>query len=275
MFGSAILDLAIGLIFTFLTVSLVTSVGTEALASALKWRANTLLDGVKALVNDPQFNGLALQLYNHAFVNSQSSGTATSKAGLSALPSYIDPKQFANALVDITQIGQGATVDAIQAQVTANVPNAQLRTLLNGMVQRAGGNVSRVRDEIANWFDGGMDRVAGAYKRQTQLVSFLIAIIVTVLLNIDAIAITEALWHQPLLIKALPTAPNGQTALDTLNQFKQLPLPYGWSKGFLVTDHWVTSIAGWIITAGATLFGAPFWFDTLQKVVQLRGAGSK
>jgi hypothetical protein len=33
--------------------------------------------------------------------------------------------------------------------------------------------------------------------------------------------------------------------------------------------------AGWLISAVATLFGAPFWFDALQKFVQIRGAGSK
>ena len=39
--------------------------------------------------------------------------------------------------------------------------------------------------------------------------------------------------------------------------------------------HWIFAIAGWIITALSTLFGAPFWFDALQKFVQLRGAGAK
>jgi hypothetical protein len=35
------------------------------------------------------------------------------------------------------------------------------------------------------------------------------------------------------------------------------------------------SILGWIITAAALTLGAPFWFDTLQKFVNLRGAGDK
>jgi hypothetical protein len=32
-------------------------------------------------------------------------------------------------------------------------------------------------------------------------------------------------------------------------------------------------LLGWIIAAGAALFGAPFWFDVLQRFVQLRGTG--
>ena len=32
-------------------------------------------------------------------------------------------------------------------------------------------------------------------------------------------------------------------------------------------------VVGWLITALATLFGAPFWFDALQQFVRLKGAG--
>jgi hypothetical protein len=52
MFGSTVLDLAIGLIFTFLIISLITSTATEAISSASGWRANTLLQGIKDLLND-------------------------------------------------------------------------------------------------------------------------------------------------------------------------------------------------------------------------------
>jgi hypothetical protein len=30
-----------------------------------------------------------------------------------------------------------------------------------------------------------------------------------------------------------------------------------------------------MVTASTTLFGAPFWFDLLQRAVQMRGTGSK
>jgi hypothetical protein len=32
-------------------------------------------------------------------------------------------------------------------------------------------------------------------------------------------------------------------------------------------------VLGWVITALATLFGAPFWFDTLQQIIRLKGSG--
>ena len=55
-------------------------------------------------------------------------------------------------------------------------------------------------------------------------------------------------------------------------------LPFGWDKEavqYMNGLNWIYAAAGLIITALATLFGAPFWFDTLQRFVQLRGAGAQ
>lgn len=281
MFGSTILDLAVGLIFTFLMISLVTSAATEAAASACKWRAATLLDGVKDLLNDPNFTGLARSLYNHAFVNARADGTAQTEAQLGAKPSYIDPKQFANALIDVAALGQSTDIASMQAQIANNVPNQQLRTMLNGIVTRAGGNINRVRDEIAAWFDGGMNCVAGAYKRKTQIWSFVIALVLAGALNVDTIKIANTLWQQPMITKSIGPPSGGKTAVDALSQFEELNklgLPFGWNDkartDFSSGLNWLFVICGWLITAIATLFGAPFWFNSLQKFVQLRGAGS-
>ena len=45
MFDSGVLEVGIGLIFTFLTVSLVCGQVTETIATILSWRATTLMDG--------------------------------------------------------------------------------------------------------------------------------------------------------------------------------------------------------------------------------------
>lgn len=280
MFGSTVLDLAIGLIFTFLMVSLVASAATEALASMLSWRANTLLQGVKDLLNDPKFDGLALAVYNHDFVNPRANGTATSEDQLTAKPSYIDAKQFAAALIDAAGLLPGTDVATLQKKINDDVKDQQLRTMLTGIVARAGGNINRIRDDIANWFDNGMDRVAGVYKRRTQLCSFLIGLAVAVALNVNIIAIAETLWHQPALVKELPTLSVGTPPDTAIADVKKLGLPFGWDDKAVVAFgtspnwRWLFTFFGWLIAAVATLFGAPFWFDTLQRFVQLRGAGS-
>jgi hypothetical protein len=34
-------------------------------------------------------------------------------------------------------------------------------------------------------------------------------------------------------------------------------------------------VAGWLVTASTALFGAPFWFDLMQRVVRMRSTGSR
>ncbi|MFL5780153.1 MAG: hypothetical protein ACJ760_02465 [Thermoleophilaceae bacterium] len=58
---------------------------------------------------------------------------------------------------------------------------------------------------------------------------------------------------------------------------KQLELPLGWSAANRPGSFkdWASKIAGLLITATALSFGAPFWFDVLGRVANLRGTGEK
>jgi hypothetical protein len=234
---------------------------------------------MKEMLNDPHFNGLALMIYNHAAVNARSNGAALSQSELTAKPSYIDPKQFADALIDVAQLSPGITVEKLQAQINKNIPDPQLSKLFSGIVARTGGNLNRIRDEIAAWFNAGMERVAGVYKRKTQLWSFFIALALAVALNIDTVKIADALWDQPMIVKGFVPPPGGESAQDAVKQLQTLGIPFGWNSKALADmtnwQNWPYALIGWLITAVATLFGAPFWFDSLQRFVQLRGAGSQ
>ena len=187
MFGSTILDLAVGLIFTFLVISLITSTATEAVASARAWRANTLLQGIKDLLNDQKFTGLALSIYNHGLVNPQANGAAATQANLTSKPSYIDPKQFASALIELAGISPGVSVPALQAKINATIADSQLNSMLNGIVERAGGDINQINSDITDWFNQSMNRVAGAYKRKTQFWALVIALLLTIALNLDTV----------------------------------------------------------------------------------------
>jgi hypothetical protein len=280
MFNSTILDVAVGLIFTFLAVSLVASTATEALASGLKWRSATLLQGIKSLVNDQGFADVAKALYNHALVHPRGDGQANSERDLADAPAYVDPKHFADALIDVAGIASG-TPAAIKTAVTTKIADPQLQQFLNGVIDRTGGSVEGIRGELASWFDGAMDRVSGAYKRKAQLTSFLIALAIAAALNVDSIHVGKALWQQPMLTKTLE-AKAGDTPVQTLSSLDQLGLPTGWTEETreeFAGGTWpfvfrlVEMLLGWAITAFATLFGAPFWFDALQQIARLKGSG--
>ncbi len=53
------------------------------------------------------------------------------------------------------------------------------------------------------------------------------------------------------------------------------PLGLGWQAVPEGTIPWLTKIAGWIVTALAISLGAPFWFDLLKKLIQVRSAGTR
>jgi hypothetical protein len=246
----------------------------EALASALKWRASTLLQGIKDLLNDQNFTGLARSMYNHALINPQGAGTAEDEKALKHVPAYIDPKLFADALVDIANITQDSP-DKIKTTIDANVTNQQLNGLLKGIVDHTAGDLGKMRDELAAWFSNSMDRIGGNYKRKTQAWSFAIALIIAIALNVSAFSVGEALWLRPMLAKTIgPTTELKPVA--SLELLESLGLPIGWSDAAVEKlESWngLEVLAGWLITATATLFGAPFWFDMLEQFVRLKGSG--
>ncbi len=274
MFNSTVLEVAIGLVFCYAFVALIVSSIYEAIASALKLRSRNLLEGIKSLLNDHQFDGLALDLYNHALVNPRAPGTAGTEKEITNKPSYIEPRNFAISLIDSIQTVPG-NFKQLGEDINA-LQDAQLRQLLQGMYSRASGDIENLHTQLSAWFDDGMDRVSGDYKRQSQLFCFLIAFVISAALNIDSIHLFKTLWEHPELTSQI-TSLQGHTdskAIDQLNELsvKVMELPIGWQKPFNVE---ITSVTGWLITASATLFGAPFWFDLLQNLIRIRGTGAK
>src|SRR4051812_9660221 len=90
MLGSPILDIAVGLIFIYLLLSLICSGMNELIAWSLGLRADMLEQGLKHLLDDKDLGGYAGKVYDHALVRS-----------LGDHPSYIPGSVFAHALVDV------------------------------------------------------------------------------------------------------------------------------------------------------------------------------
>lgn len=257
MFGSTVLEVAIGLTFCYATVALIVSTLQEAIASFTHLRAHTLRDGVKAMLNDPDFTALARALYAHALVNP--AGTR---------PSYIEPANFAIALVDTISSVPG-NFEQLGRDIDA-LEDPQLRVLLRGLYQRAGQDLEQFQASLAGWFDTSMERVSGAYKRRSLLTSLLLSLLVAILFNIDSIHLFRTLWQHPALAAQLGTDAASQPAIDALRL-----LPIGWSSfPPAFGAEFAMMVAGWLLTASTALFGAPFWFDLLQRTVRVRGTGS-
>jgi hypothetical protein len=102
---------------------------------------------------------------------------------------------------------------------------------------------------------------------------FLIALTLAVVLNIDAIHLFSTLWKHPSLVAALPASVSVGGTEQVFNELKVLPV--GWGAAPALDLTLIRRIFGWLMTASSALFGAPFWFDALQKIVHLRGSGTK
>ena len=68
MFGSRILEVAIGIIFIFLLVSMICSAIREGIESWVKSRAAFLEHGIRELLHDRHAVGIARSLYTHPLV---------------------------------------------------------------------------------------------------------------------------------------------------------------------------------------------------------------
>lgn len=275
MLGSTVLEVAIGLTFCYGTVALIVSTLQEALAAAFRLRANTLLAGIKSMLNDPRFDGLARAVYTHPLVNPHADGGTPREQDMRTRPSYIEPAYFAIALVDSLWKVPGNFAQL--GGVIDTIPDPQVRQAMRGLYDRAR-DLQQFQDMLAGWFDNAMARMSGTYKRRQMLISLLMALLLAILFNIDSIHLFRTLWQQPALAAHLHDAPGVATprALDPALFDALMALPIGWTRFPPVADAgFALQVGGWLITASTALFGAPFWFDLMQRVVRMRSTGTR
>lgn len=100
MLGSSVLDVAVGMIFIYLLFGILVTAINESISSLLNKRGRNLLEGIKNLLNDPNYTGLAHQIYNHGLIDGISQNASNDKKA-NRLPSYLSSSSFSLALVDI------------------------------------------------------------------------------------------------------------------------------------------------------------------------------
>ena len=269
MFGSTVLEVAIGLAFCYGTLALVVTTLQEALAAAFRLRAGMLQDAIQRMLNDPRFDAMARALYAHPLVNPGAGAVDPGERLPGRLrPSYIEPANFATALLDAIRANHGS----LEADIAA-IPDPQLRRTLQTLYRQAGGDLQRFQAGLAAWFDAAMERLSGVYKRRQLLISFLVSLLLTILFNIDSIHLFQTLWQHPTMAAHITAVPDGLDA-DVMAQLWVLPI--GWQAFPPALDAaFALQAAGWLVSASTTLFGAPFWFDILQRAINLRGTGAK
>ena len=172
--------------------------------------------------------------------------------------------------------------------------------------------LKQFQENIANWFDESMERATGVYKRNAFGLSLLLGFIIAVIGNIDTIHIINQLYNDPALnetlsgfvtqeVKTIQSQCQDKSEEDKSNciqeKFNEINVndirsfPIGWEvqtknqadkSNFFNYDinlkqqqSFLFTIFGWLITAFALAQGAPFWFDLLNRVIDIRSSGKR
>ncbi|HET7445169.1 MAG TPA: hypothetical protein VFJ57_10970 [Solirubrobacterales bacterium] len=286
--GSVPLEVAIALSFVFFLLSVIASACTEGISWALKWRATNLVKGIKGLVGETEGENIL----KHPLVKTDVTSNSKRKE-----PSYVSTRNFTLALFQTVGDGTLAAARNITEARTAIdkiSSDSPLGAQLKALVDDGEADLAKFRNSVEKWFDDGMDRVSGWYKRRTQFVTCLLAVAIAVGLNVDAIRVGERIANDPTVRATIvkqaeqasaaeveegggtsegSIAKTGEKAEGAIDQLEALQIPILWGGDNQGVD--LTTIAGWVITALAISLGAPFWFDALGKLARLRTTGTK
>lgn len=306
-----------------------------------------------------EISSLSDGFYSHPLIKGLSS-----KAG--SHPSYVPARTFALTIMDIVTKGKQGPIDfADLLQGIQDLPDSEVKKSLFALLQNTDQKLATAQARIEGWFNDSMDRVSGWFKRKTQVVTIILALIITVFTNADTLQISNRLWSNPTLraelidkakardqLKPLITAeyphPNDSAAekpssvnrpnedqenrklatnlpaqlgdligwshdLQKLHQFEQatdnkgIENPFDCVREEQIDDQqckealqmaqkkgdvvpfitavfsyafalWLTWLlgqhfVGWALTTVAVSLGAPFWFDTLNRFMNLRSSG--
>jgi hypothetical protein len=350
MFGSEILEVAIGLVMVYLVMSTLCSGVTEWIARIFALRSDTLKDGIDELLNNdnilkgkifshPLFEGLSPKMPNNLWDKIKIKGKYIFKQKKESGPSAVPPATFAQIVLDTIidagkEQGTGyadalkkkmvgeegkpasesekivkileknlafkpAEVDKSSGKLVPKTPE-QIATDKNKQVlwsflvaaktktTKSEDAIKEFRVSTEKWFDNSMQRVTGWYKRQTQFIILCLAVIICFGMNVDTVGIANSFYSDPALretVVAAATATVEKAATDnvTLPTYSELSenmsginLHLGWNTENNPNQKpatgwgWVAKIFGILITVFAVSMGAPFWFDLLRKLLNLR-----
>jgi hypothetical protein len=213
LFGSTVLEVALGLMFVYLLFSLLCSAVGEYIEAKLNSRARYLQEGIRLLLNETDGTGidLAERLYTHGLVRPLYRNAAK-------LPSYIPSRTFALALWNMAtsaaadaqapagNVGVTSDLKRIREAVETQIPNQELKTALLTLIDEANGDLARARKNVEDWYDAMMDRVSGWYKRRTAVIMLALGFVMAAAVNADTISLAKALARDGALRRSIAGA---------------------------------------------------------------------
>ena len=288
----AILEVAIGLVLTWLIISVATVEVQDIINKLLNRRAKFLEESILDMFQGEQ--DLVDQFYEQPIIKALYKKNVFGKP---VKPDYIPSEAFGQATLEMF-VKLGTDADKFE-ESAANLERIANNKDLNYFVSRLLPDVNiqtaatKARDmhskavqfktNAETWFDTSMTKASFWYKDKAKAFAFVIGIVLAASFNVDSIQITEQLWREPTLRQSLiaqaqvaDTSTGPASVAELEEYYEDLKLPIGWDQDEIpnIWQGWLSKIVGLLITGLAAMQGAPFWFDLLKKLLNFKGSPS-
>jgi hypothetical protein len=286
------LTIVLGIIFILLLLSLLATTIMELVSSLLQLRGKNLERALRNMLASSDLDERILEAFKQNALYRQLSYRNGKK--LSA-PSYVSPQSFQSILMNILLEGREQNLENIRGSID-KLGNQDLREVLLQLLNESENKLDDFRSKVQGWYNDVMDRSTAWYKQNTQKLLVMIGFALAVVFNADTIAIYQRLGADPEALQQVVTMAEAYVAgndVEAIRQrdpeFEQIyqnlknlvqqdleaarrPLGLGWDNGVAQMGplDWLTKLLGWVVTALAVSLGAPFWFDLLKKIVNIR-----
>jgi hypothetical protein len=227
-------------------------------------------------------------------------------------PEQVETAQALLTQLDATRAALAKTSADPAASPSAEIINPlikrlqDLETAYKTIEADVSSSMEQAQKSIELYFDQAMERLTGEYRRHTQLILLLIGLFLTVIFNVDTFELVNRLWVDDALRATVakrsesffPSTPSASTSgitttfsitatpaisgtqiptatfEEALTTLESLNLPIGWKKGEWPQGvEWLLKLLGLLVTTAAVAMGAPFWYDLLAYVTNVRLAG--
>lgn len=306
MFGLPVLDIGLGMVFLYLLLSLACTAATELISGAVRLRARTLVQGIKNLIRD---DTLQKEFLNHPLIKA----LHRERKMPSIIPPRTFALTLLHTIpgVDMSKGFEGVR-EAVK-QLTPNSDLQKTLLILiddaDNDLKKLQTNIeswfNNTMDRVGGWYKAKAQVI-------TVIVSLVVVGLTNAdtIQWVKALSSDSAL-RQALVAQAEVYAKRDQPAplnppkepaesksdaaqgaskkvasggLDSLtiaaqriqsnlDAIKKLGIPFGWEKTTEQVD-WLSKVVGLLLTVLATSLGAPFWFDMLKKIVNIKTAGA-
>lgn len=187
MLNNTLIQIALALLFVFLVMAAVVSLVQQFIVQGFRLRARNLRGSITKLLSDDVYTDqIAKRFYRHPMTMALSGGRSE--------PTELDEDTFVLALASAVQPAwsTGDAVESLPASVNA-LKDGPLRQRLMLVMPPAGANREVITNNVKAWFRSTTNKMSERFKADCIALSYGVAVVATLLLNVSAIEIVNRL----------------------------------------------------------------------------------